>query len=250
MSANTQDTGTGRKNYYSVSYGKLSIRLKTPPEGFSEIAEATLKANVQEFVQQDLRKKYVDKGTGDYPYNCFYDSLTGVILNQEKFENDNGTNLNLTILDIDGDTSILQVKFYSKYAENLLNRLLNVDTTKEFTFFPYAIINSAEIEGKNKTFYTQGVSLKLDGTKIEPKYKADDKALPATEQVKVQGKMQTSRDARLDFLYSEFTKHFSPSNSQPVQKSEPSKSIPTVSAKEAFAPAATFAEEEHDSLPF
>lgn len=250
MSANTQDTGNGRKNYYSVSYGKLSTRLKTPPKGFTEIAEATLKANVQEFVQQDLRKKYVNKGTGDYPYNVFYDSLTGVILSQEKFENDNGTNLNLTILDTDGDTSILQVKFYSKYAENLLNRLLNVDTTKEFTFFPYAIINSAEIDGKNKTFYTQGVSVKSSGVKIEPKYKADDKTLPATEQVKVQGKMQTSRDARLDFLYSEFVKHFTPNSIEPQQKVEtPKNTVPTATPKQAFEPTNS-SEEEFQDLPF
>jgi len=136
MAANTGSTNTGKRNYYNVSYGKISTKQKEIPEGFTEIAEADLKSKVQLVEQVDLRKKYVNKATGDYPFTVFYDSLTGVIQSQEKHENDNGTNLNLTILDNDGDTSILQVKFYSKYAENLLNRLLNVDTNKEFTFFP------------------------------------------------------------------------------------------------------------------
>jgi len=214
MAANTGSNSTGRKIFYGVSYGKLQTSVKEIPQDYTEITEADLKSKTQAVEQIDLRKKYLDKGKGDYPYKIFYDSITGVILSQEKFENDNGTNLNLTILDTDGDTSILQVKFYSKYNENLLNRLLNSDTSKEFTFFPYAIPNSAEFDGSTKSFYTQGVSLKVAGTKIEPKHKDKSKdaksPLPDTEQVKVQGKMSTSRDNRLDFLYGEFVKHFTP----------------------------------------
>ena len=141
------------------------------PEGYTEITEADLKSKTQAVEQIDLRKKYIDKAKGDYPYVVFYDSLTGVITAQEKFENDNGTNLNLTVLDTDGDESIIQLKFYSKYAENLLNRFLNTTLDKEFTFFPYSIPNTAEIEGSTKSFYTSGVSLKTNGVKIEPKLK-------------------------------------------------------------------------------
>lgn len=241
MAANTGSTNNGRRNYYNVSYGKISTKMKEVPQDFTEIAEADLKAKVQNVEQVDLRKKYVDKGTGDYPYNVFFDSITGVIQAQEKHENDNGTNLNLTILDTDGDTSILQVKFYSKYAENLLNRLLNTDTTKELTFFPYAIPAEAEIEGNKRKFYNQGVSLKADGSKIEPKfnkdndYKVDGKVLPETSQVKVSGKMTTSRDARLDFLYEQFVNHFQPGGVAEMPKQEvPKNSVPTATPSEAF----------------
>ena len=206
MAANSSSTNSGRKNYYNVSYGKISTKMKSIPENYLEIAEVDLKSKVQNVEQVDLRSKYVNKGTGDYPYNVFFDSLTGIIQSQEKYENDNGINLNLTILDSDGDTSILQVKFYSKYAENLLNRLLNTDTTKEFTFFPYAIPAEAEINGANKKFYNQGISVKTGGEKVEVKYKADNKDLPPTE--RVQGKPTTSRDKRLDFLYAEFASKF------------------------------------------
>lgn len=254
MAANTGSTSTGRRNYYNVSYGKISTKQKEIPEGFTEIAEADLKSKVQLVEQVDLRKKYVNKGTGDYPFNVFYDSLTGVIQAQEKHENDNGTNLNLTILDSDGDTSILQVKFYSKYTENLLNRLLNVDTTKEFTFFPYAIPNEFEISGKKIKAYTQGVSLKVEGSKIEPIYNKDNNytvngvILPPTEQIKVQGKETTSRDARLDFLYEQFAKHFTASDDLPQPKAEaPKNAVPTVSPTDAFeAPTNT----KMDNLPF
>ncbi len=206
-------SNTGRKNYYGVSYGKLSTRVKDVPDGYTEITEAELKSKTQAVEQIDLRNKYVNKAKGDYPNVVFYDSLTGNIKAQEKFENDNGTNLNLTIIDKDGDESILQLKFYSKYAENLLNRLLKVtDLSKQMVFFPYAIPNTAEIEGQTKSFYTSGVSLKIDGTKVEGKYldksKDANSPMPDTEQVKVAGKMTTSRDNRVDFLYTEFAQAF------------------------------------------
>ena len=248
MAANTSSTNGGRRNYYNVSYGKISTKMKEAPQDFTEIAEADLKAKVQNVEQVDLRKKYVNKGTGDYPYNVFFDSITGVIQSQEKHENDNGTNLNLTILDTDGDTSILQVKFYSKYAENLLNRLLNTDTTKELTFFSYAIPGEAEIEGSKRKFYNQGISVKADGNKIEPKFKSDDKDLPPTEQVKVSGKMTTSRDARLDFLYEKFVNHFQPGSVVETPKQEaPKNAVPTATHEQAFEPTNN---KPKDELPF
>lgn len=247
MAANTGSESTGKKNYYGVAYGKLSTSVKDIPEGYTEITEADLKSKTQAVEQIDLRKKYLNKGKGDYPYKVFYDSLTGVITSQEKFENDNGTNLNITVLDNDGDTSIVQIKFYSKYAENILNRLLNTSTDKEFTFFPYAIPNSMEIEGSIKSFYTQGVSLKSSGVKIEPKFKNDNALLPPTVQVKVQGKNTTSRDARLDFLYNEFVKHFSPSTATP-QASAKQEPAPYKGKVEMSAPIADKA--GFDQLPF
>jgi len=252
MAANTGSESTGRKNYYGVAYGKLSTSVKDIPDGYTEITEADLKSKTQAVEQIDLRRRYLNKGKGDYPYKVFYDSLTGIILGQEKFQNDNGTNLNLTILDTDGDTSIIQVKFYSKYNENLLNRLLNSDTTKEFTFFPYAIPNTADFGEGNKSFYTQGVSLKVAGTKIEPKYVDKSKdaksPLPNTEQVKVQGKATTSRDNRLDFLYEEFLKHFKPSIPTSAPKSETK--LPPQTSPQAFPPAGKLNTEEPDDLPF
>lgn len=249
MAANTGSESTGRKNYYGVAYGKLSTSVKDIPEGYTEITEADLKSKIQAVEQIDLRKKYLNKGKGDYPYKVFYDSITGTILEQEKFENDNGTNLNLTILDTDGDTSIIQVKFYSKYNENLLNRLLNADTTKEFTFFPYAIPNTADFDGSTKSFYTQGVSLKVAGTKIEPKYldksKDEKSPLPNTEQVKVQGKATTSRDNRLDFLYDAFVKHFVPGTASQAPKPTSPKT-----SEQAFTPTASVKEDIGDDLPF
>ena len=254
MAANTGSTNNGKRNYYNVSYGKISTKQKEVPQDFTEIVESDLKSKVQAVEQVDLRKKYVNKAIGDYPFTVFYDSLTGVIQSQEKHENDNGTNLNLTILDTDGDTSILQVKFYSKYTENLLNRLLNVDTTKEFTFMPYAIPNEFEINGKKIKAYTQGVSVKTDGEKVEPKFNKDnnytvgDLSLPETEQIKVQGKETTSRDKRLDFLYEQFTKHFQPSTETPQPKVE--SSLPLQSPSQAFQTTTDVNKESYDSLPF
>lgn len=255
MAANTGSSSNSKRNYYNVSYGKISTKQKEVPQDFTEIAEADLKSKVQAVEQVDLRKKYVNKATGDYPFTVFYDSLTGVIQSQEKHENDNGTNLNLTVLDSDGDTSILQVKFYSKYAENLLNRLLNVDTTKEFTFMPYAIPNEFEINGKKIKAYTQGISLKTSEGKVEPRFKNDDPKLPPTEQIKVQGKETTSRDKRLDFLYTQFVNHFQPSTEvpapQPKTEAQVQNAVSPQTPAQAFPTAGELkTEADFQPLPF
>lgn len=216
MGANVGGGNTGKKNYYSVSYGKLQSSVKDVPMDYTEITEADLKAKTQAVEQIDLRKRYINKGSGEYSFRVFYDSITGTILNHEKQTNEHGTSLNFSILDTDGEISVVQMKMYSKYAENMLNRLLNTDTTKELTFSPYAIPNSSEFNGEKKSFYTQGVSIKRGGEKVEVKYldKTKDAAtsLPDTEQVSFQGKTSTSRDKRLDFLYEEFSKVFVPTD--------------------------------------
>jgi len=239
--SNTGGTGSGSRHYYGVSYGKLSTKVKDIPEGYTEIVEADLKAKIQNVEQVDLRGKYINKGKGDYPYQVFYDNLTGVITAQEKFENDNGINLNLTVIDSDGDTSIIQSKFYSKYTENLLNRLLNTEAGSEYTFTPYQMPTTAEIEGKNKAFYNQGVSLKVNGTKIDPKYANDNPELPKTAQVKVQGKTTTSRDERLDFLYGKFVEWF-----KPGEAVAPTQQAGKVDESKSFIPEPT----DSSALPF
>lgn len=203
---NSNQNSTGRKNFYNVSYGKLSTRVKDAPENGVELVEADLKSKIQSVEQIDFRNKYVNKDKGDYPYQVFYDSISGDISDFQKVDNEHGVFFNVIVEDKDGDTSYVQMNFYSKYAENLMNRLLNANSFSNITLFPYAIPNSAEIEGQTKTFYTQGVSLKVDGVKVEPKYKNDDKELPPTEVVKVKGKATTSRDNRVDFLFEQLEK--------------------------------------------
>jgi hypothetical protein len=92
------------------------------------------------------------------------------------------------------------------------------------------------------------VSLKVNGEKVEGKYKSDDKELPATEQVKVQGQTQTSRDNRLDFLYEKFIAHFKPSGNIPQPQASAPKEEPKVAAEPArvFNPNAT----PNNDLPF
>lgn len=240
MGANVGGGNTGKKNYYSVSYGKLQSSVKDVPMDYTEITEADLKAKTQAVEQIDLRKRYINKGSGDYPFRVFYDSITGTILSHEKQDNDHGTSLSFTLLDTDGEISVVQMKMYSKYAENMLNRLLNTDTTKELSLFPYAIPNESEFDGAKRTFYTQGVSIKCEGEKVEVKYQGKEKdaksPLPNTEQVKVQGKMTTSRDARLDFLYEEFSKVFVPTDVENVLTETPTQQTANTQSRGSVKP--------------
>lgn len=243
--AATNQSGSGKKNYYNVSYGKLSNRTKDIPEGYTEMAEADLKSMTQKVQNIDLRNKYVEK-SGEYPYAVFYDMIEGQIVSISKNEFDKGTSLQLEIVDSDGDDSIIQCKFYSKYTENILNRFCNMkNITEQMTFTPYAIPSEFEIEGNTINMYNQGVSLKLKGVKVESKYAKETLGdMPGTERVmNSEGKEQTSRVKRINFLFDEVMSKFNKS-----EKSVPSKEAPASSAT-TQAPAETATEDE-DDLPF
>src|SRR5690606_350890 len=154
----------GRKNYYRVSYGRLSTRLKETPEGYSELAEEKLKSMTQDVDNLDLRNKFIKKD-GDYPFQVFFETITGEILSIDRDEYDKGVTLALTINDVDNEESILQMDFYGKYSENLLNRLLNIqEVDSDIVFHPYAIPSEAELDGGKKIkYYTQGVALRENG---------------------------------------------------------------------------------------
>lgn len=231
--------GTGRRNFYSISYGKLSTRVKELPEGVEKIGEEELKASTQKVENIDLRNKYVEK-TGDFPYVIFYDTIEGQIQSVNKNEFDQGVSLQLEVLDSDDELSTVQVRFYSKYTENILNRLANLaSTSSTILFTPYAIPSEFETPDKKMVkLYNQGVSLKVNGEKVEVKYKGDDKKLPKTVQLKnAQGKTETSRVDRIDFLFEEVAKKFAN-----VEKTEPK-------AKEKAAPVSE-ASTDDDDLPF
>jgi len=250
--SNSESAGSGKKNYYNFSYGKLSSKQKDIPAGFEEIKETDLKSKMDKVEQIDLRNKYVNKGTGERPYTVFNDSITGVVTSFDKVKTDKGTNFVLEIVDTDGDNSTLQCKFYGKYTENLLSRLVQVNPSDSIYFFPYAIpSNSKDDQGNEFSFYNQGVSVQVNKNKIGSKYNKENnytvngKLLPATERVQnAEGEMVTSRVKRVDFLYAEFSEKFS--NLTPPAKTEISKAIPA----EAFEPATNVKEDDYQDLPF
>lgn len=236
--AASNTNGNGRKNYYNVSYGKLSTKVKEIPENHTEIKEDALKSMTQKVENIDLRNKYVEK-TGDFPYVVFYDRLEGNIQSITRNDFDKGSTLQLEVLDKDGETSYLQCKFYSKYTENILNRLANIGSLKdELVFTPYSIPADFEIEGTRINMYNQGVSIRSEGEKVEVKYNKDNPGkMPDTERVtNSEGKEQTSRVKRINFLFDEVTSKFSSTEAKSKTTSE--------------KPASANTADDDDDLPF
>jgi hypothetical protein len=242
------NTGNGRRNFYNVAYGKLSTRVKEVTDDLSEIKEDELKGLTQKVENIDLRNKYLVK-TGDYPYSVYYDSIEGNIVSIKKDEYDQGISLHIEIEDTDGDSSVIQVKFYSKYTENILNRLANVKNTgSTFLLTPYAIPSEFDGDGGKKIkVYNQGISLRENGEKVEPKFKHDAVGFPSTERVEnAEGKLQTSRVKRINFLFDAASETFaSPSNNNTTETAEKSKP-----AGKATPKAEPTDDVEDDDLPF
>lgn len=238
MAATNSTGGSGRVNFYNVSYGKLSSRFKEVDESLTEITEKELKNLTQKVENVDLRNKYQEKG-GDYPYTVYFDKIEGKINEIKKDVYDKGISLHIDMTDTDGDNSIVQIKFYSKYTENILNRLANVkNVNSDFALTPYAIPSEFEVDGRTIKVYNQGVSLKEGGDKTEVAFKNDNSKLPQTERVEdAEGKLQTSRVKRINFLFDEVSKKFSKEGAE------------TKSALEKPKPSEADTVEE-DDLPF
>lgn len=211
---NFNGTSTGKVNYYGVSYGSLSTRVKEFPEGYEEITADELKSKSNKKEDIDLREKYITK-SGDYPYSVFYQSIEGVIVGVSKKEPQGMSKmLELEVLDSDGETSYVSMNLYSKYSENLLNRLISLDSwnDKNLTLSPYSISNTFPDKktGKPVSTYNQGFSVKVEGVKLEVAYKHDDKNLPPTELVQdAQGNDMVSRVKRINFLFEQAMSKFS-----------------------------------------
>lgn len=60
------NNGNGRRNFYTISYGKLSTRVKEISEELTPITETDLKSATTNVENLDLRNRYVEK-TGDFP---------------------------------------------------------------------------------------------------------------------------------------------------------------------------------------
>lgn len=202
MAANTNDSGSERVNFYGISYGHLTHKTKELPIGKEETTEQALKSIAKKVQDIDLRNAYVVK-EGNYPYTVFYKSIDGIIKRVEACQKDFGMVLEVEILDKDDESSIISVKLYSKYAENLLNRIANSTPNTKLRFTPYAIPNDY-VPDQRKPFekikyYISGVSLKYGLEKINPKFKHED--LPPTERImNNEGVETTSRVKRVNFL--------------------------------------------------
>lgn len=194
MGAKNNSTG-GNKNFYGIAFGYLSTKVKDLPIEKEETTTATLKAKMQKFENLDLRNAYVKKD-GEFPYQVFYQSITGEILSIDRETVEGiGILLKINILDEDLENSSISVKFYSKYTENFLNRLINL-TGNNVTISPYSI--PSEWEGKR--YYNQGVVIYEGVEKVVPSLKGEE-LLPTEQITKEDGTTGYSRVKRIDDLW-------------------------------------------------
>lgn len=203
-------TSTGRKNYYTISFGHLSTSLKSLPDGVDEKTNlATLKARMQENDNLFLSKSYI-QGEGEYPYKVFYQEIKGQILGIKSVDTDGfGKKIEITLLDEDLETSIIQAKLYSKYAEDFLNRFLGVTTLSDLVLRPYAVPSEFTLDsGKVINFYNMGVIIYENGEKINKSIKAEE--LPEKDTYMDQnGEEKKMNKSRVEFLLEKANEKFS-----------------------------------------
>jgi hypothetical protein len=130
-----------RRLLYVLSDGKLREQVDEHTEG------AKLRV-----VKDDAGNVKAEKWELTYP------GIKGFITQVTTYDGDYGTNVNVSIKDSNDEEFILSLKANSKYGEDFLHKLPNIDMTKEITIKPYDF----ESDGRRNT----GVSLTQGETKI------------------------------------------------------------------------------------
>lgn len=200
------NSSSGSKNFYNLSYGYLSTRVKNLPMGVDkEVTQEGLKSKMQKHENLDLRASYVDKG-GEYPFQVFYQRISGTIMGVDSKEVQGiGKLLEITMLDEDNELSTITTRLYGKYSENFLNRFLNLEPAK-VTIAPYSIPSEFTAENGVIKYYNQGVVIYDGEGKLIPKYSAEE--LPPKDMVKdANGSDKMANFTRVDKLLQEVKGH-------------------------------------------
>lgn len=198
MGAN--DFSTGNNNYYNVAYGCLSTKSSSKLNRDYETTKEFLKAKAVKIEPLDLRKCYIVE---DDKFIIYYQSIEGFIKDITFKDNEHGSFISVEILDKDLEKSFVQMKKYSKYGINFMNRMLNVQSVESsIVISPYSM---PSVHEKGNKFYNSGILLIQDGNKIHPKFKADE--LPEKEKLERQGKVEFDNTKLVNFLFDKLTTH-------------------------------------------
>lgn len=128
------------------------------------LADGLLREQVDETTEgAKLRVVKDDDGTVKAEkWELTYPGVKGFITGVTTYDGDYGTNINIAIKDTDDEEFILSLKANSKYGEDFLHKLPNINFEEAITIKPY----NFETDGKKMT----GVSLAQGDTKITNAY--------------------------------------------------------------------------------
>lgn len=128
------------------------------------LADGLLREQVDETTEgAKLRVVKNDDGTVKAEkWELTYPGVKGFITGVTTYDGDYGTNINIAIKDTDDEEFVLSLKANSKYGEDFLHKLPNINFEEVITIKPY----NFETDGKKMT----GVSLAQGDTKITNAY--------------------------------------------------------------------------------
>lgn len=232
--------------YTSVAFGKLVISYgkKRPEMDIPDLIERTNK-------------------NGEKVYEVHQDYITGRIVSCEiKVDEEYGDKL-MIMFNTRGTKTLVQVPFDSAYGRGFLNKMLNIDVSKDVRLAPYEFLDrSATATGDPKKDTKRGISIEQNGIKVAPLYtKENPNGLPELKQVTLNNKPVWDSGDQLRFYATELFKFQRALKENPVITSneEPDTDFSEYtgdvveSVKSEVAPPITTANdpgEESDGLPF
>jgi hypothetical protein len=165
---------TGRKNFLTISNGKIVLQHQNPIEGVTS-----------ERVNKNGKTVHEEK----------FGSITAMITNIQSKDTTFGRVWEIELSDA-GETYLLSFNYSSRYTNNFFRALPNVDLSQPVKIAPWSM---ADKKDSSKTVI--GMSISQDGQKVPFKWDKDNPGeLPAMEQIKRKGKIEWDDTKQLEFF--------------------------------------------------
>jgi len=248
------------KHYLNVNYdGTIFEWSKDSAEGFVKHTNSAGKESYRKYYNKGVEGKLV----------CINKKTNPNLHNREEIE---------IVLNGQGDESYNltfvvygQDNFLDTYTEHLVKYLPKLEKSVTYNINNWFIKKGDTINGSVAERNAKGITVKVDGVKIEPAltYKSDENpngdipALVWKEKGDKKVPSAASKEERSDYLYNILQTEAErlkwsqgeqqPSTSTPQPKAEtPKNAVPTASPQEAFAPATNYVPDNPkiDQLPF
>jgi hypothetical protein len=142
----------------------MGLKQRTQSGNYLSIVSGTLRRTVDENTAGAVKREYEDRDKNKkvnkkVKWELIYSELSGFIKSIKFFDGDYGTQLSIMLRD-GNENFILQVGIKQNYAKDFMEKLPNIDLSKEVVLSPYDFANDF---GK----MVSGITVMQDGKKIK-----------------------------------------------------------------------------------
>lgn len=138
----------------------MLINTKQDNKFVTILADGTLRLPVTEFTEGAVKREYeTSDGKTGTKYELVFTEISGFITKVEFHDGEYGKSLQITMSEEGEDDVIVSLNSSSNFGEDMMKKLMSIDTQKKVRLVPYSFTDE---KGKSK----KGITVYQDGEKV------------------------------------------------------------------------------------